>query len=104
LACYGTLAIIGLFGALGFSVSIHKGAWAITISLFALIALLGAVLNYRKHGIPPPAILSTIGFGLILWAMFVHFQRFVEITGFSCLIIKAIWDHQIKKRIEVSSE
>jgi hypothetical protein len=34
LACYGTLAILGLLSLMGVSIALHEGAWAGVISAF----------------------------------------------------------------------
>jgi hypothetical protein len=49
LACYGTLVIIGTLSLLGISVALHTGAWAGAISLFAVLAVAGVALGYRRH-------------------------------------------------------
>ena len=46
LACYGTLAVVGVLTLVGFDINIHKGAWAAVIVVFSWLALFGIV--YRS--------------------------------------------------------
>ncbi len=97
LACYGTLAVVSGLSLLGISLAIHEGAWAAAISSFAVIALFGLGLGYRRHRVPGPLVIGAMGTVLVLWAMAVSYSRTVEIIGFVALIAGAIWDWRAKK-------
>ncbi|MDH3601253.1 MAG: MerC domain-containing protein [Candidatus Tectomicrobia bacterium] len=97
-ACYGTLFVISVLSLLGVSLTLHTGAWAGAIVLFAGLAVVGTALGYRCHRVPAPLILAGIGAGLIIWVMLGSFNRVLELLGFACLITAAIWDWRLKGR------
>jgi hypothetical protein len=96
-ACYGTLLVISVLSLLGVSLALHTGAWAGVIVLFAGLAVVGTALGYRCHQVPGPLILAGIGAGMIVWVMFGSFNRVLELLGFACLIMAAIWDWRLKR-------
>ena len=49
LACYGTLAVVGALSALGVTLAVNVHVWAGAIVLFALVALGGIALGFRRH-------------------------------------------------------
>lgn len=97
-ACYGTLALVAMLSAAGVAMSIHEGAWATVIVVFAWIAVLAMGVNLRRHGNIAPFILSDIGALLISWVMFVDHNRSMEIAGFALLIAGALWDRKLLRR------
>ncbi len=97
-ACYGTLFTISVLSALGISLVVNEGAWAGAIALFAVLAVLGVVLGYRRHHTLAPLLLAAIGAAIILWVMFGSFNRILELGGFAALIVGAIWDWRLKRR------
>ncbi|MFQ5754937.1 MAG: MerC domain-containing protein [Acidiferrobacterales bacterium] len=97
LACYGTPAVIGTLSALGISVALHTGAWAGAISLFAVLAVAGVALGYRRHRMGSPLVTAAIGTAIILWVMFGSYSRVLELVGFGALIIAATWDWRLKQ-------
>jgi len=96
-ACYGTLATVGLLSLLGVTLVINSTVWASAISLFALLAVVGVLVSYRRHHMVAPPVIAIIGAALIIWAMFVSFNRVIELTGFAGLLVAAIWDWRAKK-------
>lgn len=96
-ACYGTLAVIGLLSALGITISLHEGVWAGTISIFAVLALAGIALGWRVHRKVVPCLVGTAGTSLILWAMAVSYSRSVEIAGFILLVAGAALDWRTRR-------
>ena len=97
-ACYGTLLVISTLSLLGIGLAVHTGAWAGAIVLFAVLAVVGMALGYRRHRVPAPVILAVIGAGLIVWVMFGSFNRILELLGFAALIAAATWDWRLKRR------
>jgi hypothetical protein len=63
LACYGTLAILGLLSLMGVSIALQEGAWASVISAFAVLAAIGIMLHYRRCRAIGPVILAVGGRG-----------------------------------------
>ena len=96
LACYGTLAFVSILSFVGITVSIHTGVWAGVITFFAWFAVAGVAGNFKRHRSVGPLIVAAIGAALITWAMFVSFNRVVEIAGFSGLIYAALWERYLK--------
>jgi len=103
LACYGTLAVVSGLSLLGISLDVHEGAWAVTISLFAVLALVGIGVSYHHHRVIGPLIAGTVGTALVLWAMAVAYDRVVEFTGFAGLIAAALWDWRIKRNTRTTA-
>ena len=97
-ACYGTLFVIGALSLLGISLAVHVGVWAGAISLFAVLAVVGLALGYRRHRMRAPLVLGVIGAGLIVWVMFGSYSRILELIGFVILITAATWDWRLKRR------
>ena len=96
IACYGTLAFVSVLSFLGISINIHTGIWAGVITLFAWLAFAGVVGGFRRYRAVGPLIVAAIGAVLITWAMFVSFNRIIEIVGFSGLIFAAMWERYLR--------
>ncbi len=102
-ACYGTLLVITALPLLGITLVVHEGAWAGAISLFALLAVVGVALGYRRHHTLAPLVIAVISLAVILWVMFGSYNRIIELIGFTGLIIAAIWDWRLKRREATST-
>lgn len=87
IACYGTLAIVGVLSFVGFTIAIHEGVWAGAIVLFALLALFGILLGWKRHHQSLPLLLGMGGVGLIVWTMGFTYSGLLEIAGFTVLVI-----------------
>lgn len=97
-ACYGTLLVIGALSLLGISLAVHTGVWAGAISLFAVLAVVGVALGYKRHRTAAPLVLGVIGLGLIVWVVFGSYSRLLELIAFAILIAAAAWDWRLKRR------
>ena len=102
-ACYGTLLVITTLSLLGITLVVHEGAWAGAISLFALLAVVGVALGYRRHHMLAPLVIGVVSLALILWVMFGSYNRIIEVIGFTGLIIAATWDWRLKRRKTTST-
>lgn len=97
LACYGTLAIVGVLSLMGISIAVNEGIWAGAIGVFALLALAGIVLGWRGHRAVHPLLLGIVGTSLVLWTMGVSYNRPTEIAGFIILALAAALDWRAKR-------
>jgi ubiquinone/menaquinone biosynthesis C-methylase UbiE len=97
LACYGTLALVGLLSALGASLAINEGAWAGAITAFAALTVTAVAAGWRKHGSVGPLLPGILGFALIAYTMFSEYLRSVELVGFTLLTIAALWDYRVRR-------
>ena len=97
-ACYGTLGLVALLSMMGVTVAVHEGAWAGTISVFAVLAVGGMALGYRRHGALPPLVLAALGAALIVWVMFGVYHLAVELAGFALLVVATFWDWRVKQK------
>ncbi len=97
-ACYGTLALVAILSLAGVTVSVHEGAWAAVIVVFAWIAVLAMGVNIRAFRSFGPFVLSGIGALLVSWVMIVDYSRVMEVSGFALLIVAALWDRQLRRR------
>ena len=98
-ACYGTLAVLGVLSLMGVGIVLHEGAWATVISVFAVLAALGIGFSYRRHRSMGPIALATVGALMVLWTMFGSYSRAVEIAGFAVLVAATLWDWRAKRRL-----
>ncbi|MCK0102135.1 MerC domain-containing protein [Pseudohalocynthiibacter sp. F2068] len=96
-ACYGSLVFISALGALGIAIHLNETLWAGAIVLFAILALFGFVLGLKQHKVFWPIVLGIAGTLAIIFAMYVRYDRLVEITGFVLLFLAAIWDWRIRQ-------
>jgi arsenite methyltransferase len=98
LACYGTLALIGLLSVLGVSIAVDATAWGGAIVLFAGLTVCGIALGWRRHRRPAPVALALLGLALIAWAMFDRYDRITEIAGFALLFAATAWDWRLRRQ------
>ncbi len=105
-ACYGTLGLVALLSMMGVTLALNVDIWAGVIVAFALLAVIGVTLGYRRHGNANPVRLAVIGAALVIWAMYgaeaiVDLlgvpSTIVEIAGFAALIASAYWDWRLKR-------
>lgn len=97
LACYGTLALVGLLSAMGAVLAINEGAWAATIITFAALTLVAIAAGWRTHGSIRPLLPAALGFGLIAYTMFGEYSRAVELAGFALLTVATLWDYRLRR-------
>jgi hypothetical protein len=97
-ACYGTLALVAILSLAGVTISVHEGAWAAVIVVFAWLAVLAMGVNIRSYRSFGPFVLSDIGALLVSWVMMVDYSRVLEAIGFALLIVAALWDRQVRRR------
>lgn len=98
IACYGTLAVVGVLSLLGITIAIHEGVWAGSIVLFSGLALAGIILSWKTHHQNPPLLSGIIGVGMIVWTMGVAYDRLIEIAGFAILIIAVVLDWRARRQ------
>lgn len=97
LACYGTLMLIGALSLMGIALALHEGVWAGVTSAFALLAVAGVLMGYRRHRALAPLILALAGSALILWVMLGRYDRLMEAAGFAALVVAAAGDWRLKR-------
>lgn len=100
LACYGTLAAVGLLSLYGVSVMLNETVWAGAIGLFTVVTVATTVVGVRLHGSRKPAVAGALGAGLVLYALFVDYDRLVELAGFLVLGGAVGWDLYLRRRRE----
>ena len=98
LACYGTLALVGLLSVLGISMAINAATWAGVIVAFAGLTAFGIALGMPLHRRPAPFVLALPGFALIAWAMLGRYGRTSEIIGFATLAVATAWDWRARRK------
>ena len=103
LACYGTLALVGILSVMGISIVINAAAWAGVITVFAGLTAVGIAFGLRRHRRPAPFVLTLSGVALIAWAMLVRYDRTLEIVSFALLAAATAWDWRVRRRCLPSS-
>ncbi len=91
LSCYGTIAMVAVLGLIGIQFNIHEGIWASVIVVLAWAAVVGIVFEFRRLGAKIPLIFGILGALLITTAMFISYNRIVEISGFTSILAAVIW-------------
>jgi hypothetical protein len=91
-ACYGTLAAIGLLGALGVTIALNEAVWAGAIVLFAGLTFAVLLVCRRRHGRLFPTALAGVGFLLIGFSMLVSYNQLIEFGGFVFLCAGTVLD------------
>jgi ubiquinone/menaquinone biosynthesis C-methylase UbiE len=97
IACYGTLALLGLMSALGVSLALNEGIWAGTIVLFAWLACAVIAAGIGKHRSVKPLGIAVVGAGILSYSMFVNYQIVVELAGFISLAVAAGYDYHLRR-------
>lgn len=94
-ACYGTLAAIALLGALGVAISLNEVVWAAAIVVFAGLAFIFLLIRWYEHRRFASVLLAGFGFLLIVFAMLVSYERFIELGGFAFLCAGTLVDRRV---------
>jgi len=94
-ACYGTLAFVGALSAVGVTVEIENGLWAVVIVAFFGLAV--GLIAFRNAGSYGPTLLGLLGFGLIFWVMFGHYSWTTELIAFAILIAAGLWNRSAQE-------
>lgn len=97
LACYGTLAVNLILGALGIAIALDEVLWAGVIVGFAAIAVIGLFVSYRRHHRLWPLAIGVVGFTAIIYAIYIEYHRLTELAGFALLAVAAFWDWQLRR-------
>jgi arsenite methyltransferase len=85
LACYGTLAVVGLLALAGLAVEVPTALWAGAIVAFAVLAVLAVANGMRIHGRRAPLALAVPGLAGLLYVQFVNYALVPEIAAFALL-------------------
>jgi energy-coupling factor transporter transmembrane protein EcfT len=94
--CYGTLGLTSVLGILGIALVVNNTLWAGAIVAFALLAVFGLVLGQRRHRNWRPVLTGGLGAGIIVFVMYVEYDRIGELAGFVLLSVAALWDWRLK--------
>lgn len=94
-ACYGTLAAVGLLGLLGITIAVNQALWAGTIVVFAGLTLAALLLRWYGHRRPAPVLLATTGLVLIAFTMLASYSRLQELSGFAFLVAGTLLDWRL---------
>jgi len=95
IACYGTLAVIGILGVLGISIALNETLWAGAIVAFAALAVGGLGFGLARHRQPWPILVGGFGAAAIGYAMYVQYDRLIELAGFVLLCLAAYWNWRL---------
>jgi hypothetical protein len=91
---------------MGITIAVNVHVWAGAIVVFALIAVFGVTVGYRRHRTVGPVIIAAIGAMFVTLAMYGSEQiqavlgfpsRIIEVAGFVALLAAAIWDWRLTK-------
>ena len=104
IVCFGTLALTAILAALGIAIAVNNTLWSGAIVAFAALAVIGLGAGLIRHRKPWPFLTGGLGAAVIAYAMYVHYDRTIEMTGFLLLSLAAIWDWQLKKTRHTSSK
>jgi len=97
IACNGVSILVAILAIFGITIAINPHVQAAVISLFAVLTVCFVILGYRKHRVLGPMILSILGAILVIGAMYISFNKFVESLGLLALIASAVWSWRASK-------
>jgi len=97
LACYGTLAVLALLGALGVAIDLDEALWAGAIVTTAALAVGGLAVGTVRHRQLWPLLIGVLGAAVIGYAMYVQYSRITEVSGFVLLSAAAFWDWRLRR-------
>lgn len=97
IACYGTLAVIGLLGVLGIALALDETLWAWAIVTFAVLAVGGLGPGLTRHRRPWPILAGGLGATVLGYAIYVQYGRLTEPAGFVLLCLAAFWDWRLRR-------
>ena len=97
IACYGTLAVVAILGALGIAIALNEALWAGAIVAFAALAVGGLAIGFSRHRHVWPLSLGGLGAAAVGYAMYVQYARLIELSGFVLLCVAAIWDWRLRR-------
>jgi len=92
IACKGLLVFFSVMSALGVSMTLDGTIWANLILVLVTLALVGFVINLRKHEKALPILLALVGAGAIYYSYLVEFVRPIETAGIIILVLAAALD------------
>ena len=92
LACYGTLALVGLMSALGVGLAINEGLWAGAILIFAWAAVALIALGARVHDSFKPVAIALAGAVPLTYTLLVDYRPAIEIAAFVLLAFACGYD------------
>ena len=102
IACYGTLALVGLLGVMGISMGVNENIWAGAIIFFAVAASVVTAIGIRKHGSVWPFAVSIAGAGILIYTMCVNYSVVTELIGFVVLGVAAWMDYNARRWARVT--
>lgn len=100
LACYGSLAAIGLLAVLGVSLALNDALWAGTIAAFTILAGGAVAAGSWRSRAAGPGLLAIGGTALVLYALYVDYRLLVELSGFVLLAGAVAWDLRRRRHAE----
>ena len=98
IACNGTILLIGVFSAIGISVSINPHLQAAAISLFAIVTLALVFRDFKQHKNLSPLLLAALASFTLVGTMYIHYNKVVESIGLVVLFAAALWGWQVNRR------
>ena len=99
--CYGTLALVGLFSALGVTLVFNEAIWASAIVAFVYLATIIVALGMRKHGSIKPLVFAISGSAIMTYTMFFNYQLIIEILAFISVGLAIYFDYDFRRWAKV---
>jgi arsenite methyltransferase len=92
LACYGTLAALGLLALAGITLAVNQTAWASVVVLAAGAAALAVLASARRYRGWLAAALAIAGAAAIAWTQLARYDPWLELAGFGLLTLAVALD------------
>jgi hypothetical protein len=100
LICKGVLYGAILLTAIGLTVDISPGPWAIMVDLAVAFAIVAFLINRRRHGEDWPMMLAVVGAALVIGRMHGPVPAALEWVGLVLLVCAAYYDWRAGKRLK----
>ena len=91
------VVIVAMLSLVGITIVINPHLQAAAISLFALLTLGFVFLSYKKHRNIGPLIVVGVGAVIIIFSMYVTFNKIIESIGLFALLVSALWSWWARK-------
>jgi arsenite methyltransferase len=100
LACYGSLAAVGLLSLAGLTLALSDAAVSGTILAFVALAVVAVGAGWRRHAQAAPFGVALLGGAIVAYAHGVDFSFAVEFAGFALVALAIFLDRRAHGHFE----
>ena len=98
IACNGLILVTALLALFGITLGINPHIQAILISLFAILTSILIYKGFMRHRKIGPLLLAGIGALVIIFTMYVSYNKLIESAGLLALVVAAGWNWYVARQ------